>query len=55
MWWPLAFCMTSIYTRCRDDALPLLACQQMLKTQGLSHDTLAQCEPLIDTIPPRRS
>jgi hypothetical protein len=35
----------------RDDARPLLACQKLLKTQGLSHDTLAQCEPLIDTIP----
>ena len=35
----------------RDDAMPLLACQKLLKTQGLSHDTLAQCAPLIDTIP----
>jgi hypothetical protein len=35
----------------RDDALPLLACQKLLKTHGLSHDTLAQCAPLIDTIP----
>jgi hypothetical protein len=35
----------------RDDAVALLACQQILKTQGLSHHTLAQCEPLIDTIP----
>jgi hypothetical protein len=34
-----------------DDAVPLLACQKILKTQGLSHDTLAQCEPLIDAIP----
>src|SRR5713226_8000617 len=31
--------------------MPLLACQKLLKTQGLSHDTLAQCAPLIDTIP----
>ena len=37
--------------RFRDDAVPLLACQKILKTQGLSHDTLAQCEPLIDAIP----
>ena len=29
----------------------LLACQKILKTKGLSHDTLAQCEPLIDTMP----
>jgi hypothetical protein len=37
--------------RFRDDAVPLLACQKLLKTQGLSHDTLAQCAPLIDAIP----
>jgi hypothetical protein len=37
----------------RDDAMPLLACQKLLKTHGLSHDTLAQCAPLIDTIPSR--
>jgi len=41
----------ALITRFRDDAVPLLACQKMLKTQGLSHDTLAQCEPLIDAIP----
>jgi hypothetical protein len=41
----------ALIKRFRDDAIPLLACQQMLKTQGLSHDTLAQCEPLIDAIP----
>jgi len=35
----------------RSDAVALLACQKMLKTQGRSHHTLAQCEPLIDTIP----
>ena len=34
----------------RDDAVALLACQQMLKTQGLTHDTLTQCEPLLDTM-----
>jgi len=34
-----------------DDAGPLLACQKILKTQGLSHATLAQCQPLIDAIP----
>ena len=37
----------------RDDAMPLLACQKLLKTHGLSHDTLAQCAPLLDTIPSR--
>jgi hypothetical protein len=35
----------------RDDAVALLACQKRLKTQGRSHDTLARCAPLIDTIP----
>jgi hypothetical protein len=35
----------------RADAVALLACQKMLKTQGLSHTTVAQCEPLLDTIP----
>lgn len=34
----------------RDDAVALLACQKMLKTHGLSHDTLTQCEPLLDTM-----
>ena len=33
------------------DALPLLACQKLLKTQGLSHATVTQCEPLIAAIP----
>jgi len=33
--------------------MPLWACQKLLKTQGLSHDTLAQCQPLIATIPSR--
>ena len=41
----------ALITRFRDDAVPLLACQKMRKTQGLSHDTLAQCTPLIDAIP----
>jgi hypothetical protein len=41
----------ALIKRFRDDAMPLLACQKLLKTQGLSHDTLAQCAPLIDTIP----
>jgi hypothetical protein len=34
----------------RDDAVALLACQKVLKTRGLTHDTLRQCEPLLDTI-----
>src|SRR5712691_3252244 len=41
----------ALIKRFRDDAVPLLACQKILKTQGLSHDTLAQCGPLIDAIP----
>jgi hypothetical protein len=34
----------------RDDAGALLACQKLLKTHGLTHDTLTQCEPLLDTM-----
>jgi hypothetical protein len=34
----------------RDDAVALLACQKLLKTHGLTHDTLTQCEPLLDTM-----
>jgi hypothetical protein len=34
----------------RDDAVALLACQKMLKTRGLTHDTLSQCDPLLDTM-----
>jgi hypothetical protein len=41
----------ALIRRFRDDAIPLLECQKILKTQGLSHDTLAQCEPLIEAIP----
>ena len=41
----------ALITRFRADAAGLLACQQMLKTKGLSHDTLAPCEPLLDAIP----
>jgi hypothetical protein len=37
-------------TRFREDALPLLECQKILKTKGLSHCTLTQGEPLIDAI-----
>lgn len=35
----------------RDDAAPLLECQKILKTKGLSHQTLVQCEPFIQAIP----
>jgi hypothetical protein len=37
--------------RFRGDAQGLMACQKILKTQGLCHDTVAQCEPLIDAMP----
>jgi len=37
--------------RLQGDAAGLLACQQMLKTTGLSHATLAQCMPRIDAMP----
>jgi len=32
------------------DALPLLECEKILKCRGLSESTLAQCEPLIQSI-----
>jgi hypothetical protein len=41
----------ALITRFRRDAEGLLACQQILKVKGLSHATLAQCEPVIDTMP----
>ncbi len=41
----------ALITRFREDALPLLACQKILKTQGLSHQTLAQCEAFVAAIP----
>jgi len=40
-----------LITRFRADAHGLLECQRILKTKGLSHDTLAQCEPLICEMP----
>lgn len=41
----------ALIQRFRRDAGALLECQRILKTQGLSPATLAQCEPLIDVIP----
>ncbi len=41
----------ALIKRFRGDAAGLLACQKILKTTGLSHDTLAQCKPLIDAMP----
>jgi hypothetical protein len=41
----------ALIKRFRADAAGLLACQKILKRQGLSHDTRAQCEPLIETMP----
>ncbi len=46
----LPACKTLI-TRFRGDAAGLLACQQIVKMQGLSHATRAQCEPLLATMP----
>jgi hypothetical protein len=37
--------------RFRADAQALLECQKILTTKGLSHDTLAQCEPLVEAMP----
>lgn len=33
------------------DAQGLLECQKIVKTQGLCHDTVLQCEPLIEAMP----
>lgn len=41
----------ALIKRFRTDASGLLACQKILKTTGLSHATLAQCEPLINAMP----
>jgi hypothetical protein len=41
----------ALIQRFRADASGLLACQKILKLKGLSHDTRAQCEPLIATMP----
>jgi hypothetical protein len=41
----------ALIKRFQADALGLLECQKILKTKGLSHDTRARCEPLIDTMP----
>jgi hypothetical protein len=41
----------ALIKRFRADASGLLECQRILKTKGLSHDTLAACEPLIDALP----
>jgi hypothetical protein len=46
----LPACRTLI-KRVHEDAQPLLACQEIVKTRGLSHQTLSECEALIDTIP----
>jgi hypothetical protein len=45
----LPACRTLI-RQVRDDAVALLACQKILKTRGLSHATLTECEPLWDTM-----
>lgn len=37
--------------RFRADAQGLLACQAILKTQGLCHETMEQCKPLIGQMP----
>jgi hypothetical protein len=41
----------ALIKRFRADALGLLECQKILKIKGLSHDTRAQCEALIETMP----
>ncbi len=41
----------ALIKRFRGDVFGLLECQKILKMKGLSHDTRAQCEPLIATMP----
>jgi hypothetical protein len=41
----------ALIKRFRADAHGLLACQKILKLQGLSHDTRVQCEPFMETMP----
>jgi hypothetical protein len=41
----------ALIKRCLGDAHGLLACQKIVKTQGLCHDTVRQCEPLIEAMP----
>jgi hypothetical protein len=41
----------ALIKRFRADAQGLLECQKILKLQGLSHDTRAQCEPCIEAMP----
>jgi hypothetical protein len=41
----------ALIKRFRGDASSLLACQKILKTEGLSHYTLGRCKPLIDVMP----
>ncbi|MGC8563125.1 MAG: hypothetical protein ACP5NO_08060 [Thermoplasmata archaeon] len=45
----LPSCRTFI-KRFRDDAAPLMECQRILKANGLSHSTIARCEPFIEAI-----
>ena len=37
------------------DTRPLMACQSIIKNNGLNHDTYAQCQDLIEAIPPSSS
>jgi len=46
--WPAG---TALLKRLRADARGLLECQKMLKTTGLSHDSRAQGDPLMATLP----
>ncbi len=41
----------ALIKRFRNDTSGLLECQKILKTKGLSHHTLAQCEPLMEAMP----
>jgi hypothetical protein len=37
------------------DVMPLMACQKIIKSKGLSHETYADCKKFIEQIPPESS
>jgi len=45
----------SFIARFLRDAAPLLECRKILKTRGLSNETVKECETLVETIPPSSS
>lgn len=42
-------------TRFIRDVTPLMECQKVIKNEGLSHETYAQCQVFLETLPPSSS